>query len=552
VARAEPVGAATTARDQLSPQSRYELLVRVASGGMATVYVGRISGAVGFRRLVAIKRAHAHLLEDPAFGRMLVAEARLASLIHHPNVCSVQDVEELEGEILLVMDYVEGSSLAVLLATAHELDVPMPPAVGMRIVLDACAGLHAAHEVTDENGAPLRLVHRDVSPHNVLIGLDGVARLADFGIAKVAHGNGVISATSTGLLKGKVAYMAPEYVETSRVDARGDVFALGVVAWEALTQKRLFKGVNDVDTMQLVLEAKTPLVSAVAPHVGPALDAVIAKALTRSPETRFQSALAFGEALEAAGRPADLIATPAAVGAFVRSLVGATLEARRALIRKKLASTDAEESESIAPAASASASDAPGGRETLTLSVAPSLDSADAKENMTTLATGAAAISVGSAYSGPIAKPKNFVPLVAAILTVITGLTGVGLVVRRATEKASHPESLPSSPSSSFADAASPPKASGAAPTVSLTSAVLSPVLPAPLPAPAPSPPREYAGPPPASAPPRVRNGSPPRSAAPRPASAPRPAILPPPPPPPPPSPPPLDLSKAPPNPYGI
>src|ERR1700722_15465734 len=163
--------------------SRYELLAKIAAGGMATVYVGRLRGSAGFSRTVAIKRAHPHLLEDPAYKAMLVDEAHLASRLHHPNVVAVLDVEELGGELSLVMDYVEGAALSDLTDRGRAQDRRLPARIAVRVALDACAGLHPAHELCDEDGKPLRLVHRDVSPHNILVGLAGMARLSDFGIA---------------------------------------------------------------------------------------------------------------------------------------------------------------------------------------------------------------------------------------------------------------------------------------------------------------------------------------------------------------------------------
>ncbi len=335
-------GVATTARDQLPSGSRYELIVRIASGGMATVYVGRLTGVVGFSRLVAIKRAHAHLLEDPSFGRTVIEEARLASRIHHPNVVAVQDVEQVEGELLLVMDYVEGAALSELTGRpasrgghpqtpglAEEL---LSPPMVVRAVLDACAGLQAAHALTDDDGNPLGLVHRDVTPHNILIGVDGIGRLTDFGIARSADGS---AGTRTGALKGKVAYMAPEYIDSGRVDVRGDVFALAVVAWEGLTGRRLFRGASDIETLKLVLSMTVPPPSSVAPSVGAALDDVLLKALEKSPDRRFRDAREFGEALEIAARRGDMLALHREVGERTRALVGDALDRRRALIRER-------------------------------------------------------------------------------------------------------------------------------------------------------------------------------------------------------------------------
>jgi eukaryotic-like serine/threonine-protein kinase len=288
------VGVPLAPRDRLPSSSRYELLVKIASGGMATVYVGRLSGSAGFSRLVAIKRAHAHLLEDPTFAKMLVAEAKLAACIHHPNVVAVQDVEEAEGELLLVMDYVEGVALSELL---RQEERPLPARAATRVILDACAGLHAAHELKDDDGKHLGIVHRDVSPHNILVGVDGVARLTDFGIAKSnVHSQGAPH-TLSGSLKGKVAYMAPEYVDLGYVDARGDVFSLGIVAREVLTRRRLFRGATEIESLKLVLAAEVPRPSEVAPWLGRGLDAVLLKALARSPAHRFASAADLGDAL---------------------------------------------------------------------------------------------------------------------------------------------------------------------------------------------------------------------------------------------------------------
>ncbi len=305
---------------------------------MATVYVGRLSSAVGITRLVAIKRAHAHLLEDPSFAKMLIAEAKLASRIHHPNVVAVHNVEEIEGELLLVMDYVEGAALSDLM---DEDDQPLPARVATRTLLDACAGLDAAHELTDDDGNRLEIVHRDVSPHNILVGVDGVARLTDFGIAK-SSGSHTQSAsrTSTGALKGKVAYMAPEYVESGRLDAGSDVFSLGVVAWEALTRQRLFRGATEVESLRLVLAAKVPPPSSVAPWLGTALDAVLAKALARDPSKRFRSAAELAEALETAARKDDLLAKHGDVAAHVRETSRQALAQRRDLIRARNGAVD--------------------------------------------------------------------------------------------------------------------------------------------------------------------------------------------------------------------
>jgi serine/threonine-protein kinase len=314
--------------------SRYDLLVKIASGGMATVYVGRLKSVVGFWRLVAIKRAHPHLAENPSFRDMLIEEARLASRLHHANVVSVLDVEELgSGELRLVMDYIEGASLAELTQR------PMPPALAIRVALDACAGLQSAHELRDDAGNPVGLVHRDVSPHNVLVGIDGTARLSDFGIAKVPS-SGI--ETTTGGLKGKIGYMAPEYIDRGTLDARSDVFSMGVVVWEALAGRKLFRGNNEVDTLKLIVGSDAPRLSSYAPWASRQLDAVLASALARDPEQRFVSAKAFAAALESAAQQSGLLGSHADVAAHVRAMVGDALDKRRAQLRERLSAAERE------------------------------------------------------------------------------------------------------------------------------------------------------------------------------------------------------------------
>ncbi len=312
--------------------------MKIASGGMATVYAGRLRGKHGFSRVVAMKRAHAHLLEDEQLRRSLLAEARLASRIHHPNVVSVLDVDEPGDELVLVMDYVEGASLSQMITTAQKQSAagrepavetdPLRPAVIVRIVLDVCAGLHAAHELADDEGAPLGIVHRDVSPQNILVGVDGLARLADFGIAKCSE-----STTATAGLRGKFGYMAPEYISDRRLDRRVDIFALGVVLWEALTKKRLFRGEGELETIKQVMDHEPAAVSTQSPAVPKELDHVVARALAKDPDDRYPTALELANDLAAAAKAAKLDATSADVSKSVLGLFGPTLEGRRIVLR---------------------------------------------------------------------------------------------------------------------------------------------------------------------------------------------------------------------------
>jgi serine/threonine-protein kinase len=328
-------------RDPVPTDSRYECLLKIASGGMATVYVGRLRGRYGFSRLVAIKRAHAHLLDDEQFRRLLIGEARLASRIHHPNV--VSDVDEPREELLLVMDYVEGAALSQLLSTCRAAS-PLPVGVTVRIMIDVCAGLHAAHELVGERGEPLEIVHRDVSPQNVLVGVDGLSRITDFGVAKWTEAT---QATTNGW-KGKFAYMAPEYVRDRAADRRADVFGVGVMLWEALANRRLFRGEDGSATMWLVANHTPEEIGALVPGLPAELAQVVARALEKEPDARYATAKDLADALESAANAAGLDTTAAAVKKAVDDLFGEVLGARRAVLRGLL--TDSGESTTEASA----------------------------------------------------------------------------------------------------------------------------------------------------------------------------------------------------------
>jgi len=269
---------------------RYELLLPIATGGMATVYLARARGVAGFEREVAVKLMHPHLRADPADGAAteLVEEAKLAARIRHPNVVAVLDVGDDPHGIFLVMDYVEGETLSSLLRSAAQSDVPLPPPIALRILGDVFAGLHAAHELTTESGRPAAIVHRDFSPQNILVGTDGVARLTDFGIAKAATRAGH---TQTGFVKGKVGYMAPEQARGRPLDRRCDVWAAGVVAWEVFAGRRLYTpGVEAVATVLQIISERAPALSSVRAETPAALTRAIASALEPDVDARCPSA----------------------------------------------------------------------------------------------------------------------------------------------------------------------------------------------------------------------------------------------------------------------
>ena len=265
---------------------RYALFREIAAGGMAVVHLGRLQGPVGFSRTVAIKRLYPQYARDPEFVSMFLDEARLAARVRHPNVVPTLDVVASSGELFLVMDYVHGESLARLVRAASAKKERLPPRVVLSIVAGALAGLHAAHEARDTRGAPLGIVHRDISPQNILVGSDGVARIVDFGVAKAA---GRVQTTRDGQLKGKIGYFSPEQV-TGTVTRKTDIFAMSIVLWEALTGRRLFRGENDATTLFNLLNAPVPPPSTLAPDVPPEIDAAVLRGLERDPAKRFETA----------------------------------------------------------------------------------------------------------------------------------------------------------------------------------------------------------------------------------------------------------------------
>ncbi|KYF93096.1 protein kinase, partial [Sorangium cellulosum] len=299
---------------------RYTLHGVIASGGMASVHFGRLVGAHGFARTVAIKRLHPQFARDPEFSSMLLDEARLAVRIRHPNVVTTLDSVQADDELFVVMEYIAGESLSSLLREAGRQGQKVPQPVGSAIVAGALAGLHAAHEAIDEDGAPLQIVHRDVSPQNILVGEDGIARVLDFGIARAAVRSQV---SRVGQLKGKLSYMAPEQLRGAPVNRRADIYAASVVLWEVLTGRRLFTGECDAEIYGRILEGVVQPPSAYG-EVPKALDEVVLRGLEKDPERRYATALEMAAALEEALSPAS----PRAVGAWVEATAGTLLEAR--------------------------------------------------------------------------------------------------------------------------------------------------------------------------------------------------------------------------------
>lgn len=304
---------------------RYAIYGVIAQGGMASVHFGRLLGGGGFARTVAIKRLLPHLTLDAGFQASMLDEARMASRIHHPNVVPMLDVVTTEQEVLLVMEYVRGESVSKLLRLEGLAGRRLPLPVVSAVVVGALHGLHAAHEAVDDHGAPLGMVHRDISPQNVLLGVDGVPRVIDFGVAKAA---GRLQTTADGAFKGKLRYLAPEQMAGGAMTGAVDVHAMGIVLWEMLTGERLFPGDSDVETLRLIRTGERPPPSRHVPQLSRGVDAVTLRALALDPRDRFPTARDMADALMqviAPGFPAD-------VGRWCAQVASESLSARAATV----------------------------------------------------------------------------------------------------------------------------------------------------------------------------------------------------------------------------
>jgi serine/threonine-protein kinase len=305
---------------------RYALFEEIAFGGMATVHLGRLAGTAGFSRTVAIKRLHPQFARDPEFVTMFLDEARLASRAQHPNVVATLDVVADVNEVYLVMEYVRGEALSKLWRNSNEYGRQIPADIATSIICDLLNGLHAAHEAKSETGEPLGIVHRDVSPQNVLVGRDGIARVLDFGVAKAAQR---AQSTREGQVKGKLGYMSPEQLNAKAVDRRADIFAAGVIAWETLVGQRLFMGDDAGEIIGKLLSGTIEAPNEVLLRLGKQkisqdVDDAVMMALARDPNERYPTARDFAIALEAA----IVVAPPHKVGEWVQELAGPELDAR--------------------------------------------------------------------------------------------------------------------------------------------------------------------------------------------------------------------------------
>jgi serine/threonine protein kinase len=314
-----------------STANSYQVLAKLATGGMAEIYLARGASVGGVERYVVMKRVLREHATDIHFLKMFLDEARLAAQLQHPNIAQVYDVGKLGDSYFFTMEYVHGDTVRSILHRAHELRRSPPLSCVLAIVAGAAAGLHHAHERIGIDGRPLGIVHRDVSPTNLMVGFDGSVKLVDFGVAKVADR---VNETKSGAVKGKIGYLSPEQARGQRLDRRSDLYALGIVMWEMLTVERLYKRDSDFAAMSAIITEPTPPPSSRRRDVPPELDRLVLRALAKSPDERFQTAEELGEAIEAVAVQTSSPLSAASVSRFLRELFGPRPEPWKAVADK--------------------------------------------------------------------------------------------------------------------------------------------------------------------------------------------------------------------------
>lgn len=480
---------------------RYAIFSPIARGGFASVHLARSFGAGGFARTVAIKRLHRQFAQDPEVAAMFLDEAHLVARIRHPNVIPTLDLIAADDELMIVMEYVEGVTLRYLLRHARERKRSVPLGVVLRTLVGALRGLHAAHEARNERGEHLSIIHRDVTPDNILIGTDGLVRLLDFGVAKAL---GQYHDTQQGEMRGKLAYMTPEQVNDDELTRRSDIFSASIVLWEAMTNERLFAAKSVTATAHRVLTREIPLPSTIT-GTPKKLDGIVLQGLERDPGKRWPTAERFASALEAVGT----LATEQILAQYVRKAGAERIRERAGNVQRMEAGV-IDPSQLEIPARSSMTADeirsAVDKRPTTTPAPVPAVaipppPPTPSAESLVVAPTTDAPTSIPSELSGWSEPPRPSqggvqraaLPILAALLVVVIGvllLNGGDDPETTTRGVASTPE--PASDGQPKADAL-PPPAPAPPPVVE---PIVDPVSPAPAPSPIPAPPKPRLQPP--------------------------------------------------------
>jgi len=400
---------------------RYELLIELGQGGMASVWVAReYSRATRRQRLVALKIMLPKLATDSTFRSMFLDEGGLVRSIEHDHVVRVYEVAESKGLLYMAMEWVEGDSLRTVIEVAKRRRA-IPPEMAVRIIADTASGLHAAHELRGWDGELRGIVHCDVSPHNILIGPTGIAKLVDFGVAH-AVAQSELEDRSSDKIKGKFGYMSPEQVQGQKFDRRSDVFGLGIVLFELTTGERLFRGRDATHTLKLVAYGQIPKPSRLIPKYPPALDAIVMKALERDPEKRFQTAAELQQALQRYLTSESILVSHAGVGGLAKRVLSERINQRRTAIRATLAQLGEPSGATELPALD------------MTVSSEPGLDSWRSGSDSLSVASasmrGAAVLPPGWDLPPSSRRHSSLVYVLAALLLLGAGIGSAYLIVR--------------------------------------------------------------------------------------------------------------------------
>ncbi|MBK8218719.1 MAG: serine/threonine protein kinase [Myxococcales bacterium] len=426
---------------------RYALHGILAAGGMATVHLARLIGEAGFSRTVAVKRLHPNFAQEQEFVAMLLDEARLVARIRHPNVVPMLDVVREPSELFLVMEYVHGESWSRLIAASLKRGREVPVPICAAIAIDVLNGLHAAHEARNERGEPLGIVHRDVSPQNAIVGVDGVTRVLDFGVAKAS---GRLQSTQNDELKGKLAYMSPQQIMGEPVDRRADVWSAAVCLWESLAGARLFKAEVQATVAVKVLNDAVEPPSKYRPEIPKALDDVLMKGLAREPDERYATARDMAIAIEEACPPA----TARAVGEWVSELAAEALGSRATRIEE--IESAVEPNPSLGKLLAAVPLDTPSSRSVVT---SPEV----AASSETSSSATAARLGLARDEAPPPAASKSRSSVIVAAALVSVALVAAALIVSRRAPNGATAAAPPAPPLPSASVTAAPTAVTSAA-----------------------------------------------------------------------------------------
>ena len=411
----------SNALDSPSTLDQYRLIAEIGRGGMAEVHLALSQGPNGFHKLVVLKRVRAHLVEDADARAMLLDEARLAGRLNHPNVVQTLEVAEHEGRPYIVMEYLEGQPFAAILSRCRKQDEPLSLSMSLLVICEALEGLSYLHDLKDFDGKPLQLVHRDISPQNLFVTYDGRIKVLDFGIAKAAISE---SETRAGVLKGKIAFMAPEQAMGHPVDARADIYAVGAVLWDIAAGQRLWKGTPEGHALYRTVQGDIPAPSSVNPDVDPRLEKICLKALAAEPADRYPDAPALLHDLESLVQSLGARPSARALGEFVGQVFGDVRSETEKIVAERVAEMSRKTpSQAPVPALAASG----GWNRTASLpDLAASLDTQSAGQG--TDPSGASAVLSVREQEPP--PPRRMPGFIVAAVVAIVGVAGIALALQ--------------------------------------------------------------------------------------------------------------------------